>query len=180
MAKNKLIILDRDGVINQDSDQYIKCVEEWIPIESSLIAIARLNKANYKVAIATNQSGIARGYFSLQTLTDMHHKMNTELSKFSGHIDAIEYCSDHPDKASINRKPQPGMLLELFKQFDVKPEETWFVGDSKSDIECAANAHCLAALVLTGKGQKTLNTEIDKKIPVFKDLSSFVDFLLGD
>lgn len=180
MKKNKLIILDRDGVINLDSDHYIKTVDEWIPIESSLKAIALLNKSNYKVAIATNQSGISRGYFSHQTLTDMHNKMAEELAKTGGHIDAIEYCSDHPDNASQFRKPKPGMLLKLINKFNADPAETWFIGDSRSDLECAINAHCKPALVLTGKGQKSLNTGIDNDIPVFNDLADFVHFILSD
>ncbi|MGX5200324.1 D-glycero-beta-D-manno-heptose 1,7-bisphosphate 7-phosphatase [Aliikangiella sp. IMCC44632] len=176
-----LIILDRDGVINLDSDDYIKSVDEWIPIQSSLRAIAKLNSLGYKVAVATNQSGIGRGYFDTATLALMHKKMSHELAKVGGHIDALEYCPDHPQSAGPNRKPAPGMALNLLAQFNAKPEHTWFVGDSISDIECAINAGCRPALVLTGKGSKTLqNPKLLEDIPRFKNLARFVDFLIAE
>jgi len=176
---NKLIILDRDGVINLDSDDYIKSVDEWVPIESSLKAIARLNQAGYKIAVATNQSGIARGFFDTTTLTMMHKKMDMELAKVGGHIDALEFCPDHPEQAGPDRKPNPGMAIRLLNLFNADPAETWFVGDSLSDIQCALNAGCNPALVLTGKGERTsANPALCESIPVFDDLSAFVDFLL--
>jgi D-glycero-D-manno-heptose 1,7-bisphosphate phosphatase len=175
----QLVILDRDGVINLDSDQYIKSAEEWIPIESSLRAIAKLNAHGVKVAIATNQSGLARGLFNSTTLAMIHKKMEMELASVGGHIDALEYCADHPDKAGPFRKPNPGMLLKLIDLFSVTAKDTWFVGDSISDILCARNANCKAALVLTGKGTKTLaNSALSKSIPVFRDLATFVDEIL--
>ncbi len=177
---NKLIILDRDGVINLDSDDYIKSPEEWIPIESSLKAISRLNKAGYWVAIATNQSGIARGYFDHTTLALMHKKMELALAHVGGHIDAIEYCPDHPDNPSHNRKPNPGMLEKLLQQFSVEPSETWFVGDSASDLECAINANCKPALVMTGKGKRTLSKskgKLPEQVKCFDDLHAFVEHL---
>lgn len=177
---NKLIILDRDGVINRDSDDYIKTPDEWIAIPSSLKAIAALNNAGYHVAVATNQSGIARGYFDTTTLTLMHKKMELELAKVGGHISALEYCPDHPDNPGPNRKPNPGMPNKLLGLFDAKPEETWFVGDSRSDIECAINAKCKPVLVLTGKGRRTLqNYSANDELAVFEDLKSFVENLLG-
>ncbi|MEP1743287.1 MAG: D-glycero-beta-D-manno-heptose 1,7-bisphosphate 7-phosphatase [Kangiellaceae bacterium] len=177
---NQLIILDRDGVINLDSDDYIKSPEEWIPIKSSLRAIAKLNRAGYWVAIATNQSGIARGYFDPMTLALMHKKMELELAQMGGHIDAIEYCPDHPENPTHCRKPNPGMLEKLLEQFSVEAAETWFVGDSSSDLECAINAHCKPALVLTGKGQKTLSRgNLPEQVSCFKDLDEFVEKLLA-
>lgn len=177
---DKLIILDRDGVINLDSEHYIKNPDEWIPIPSSLRAISELNKAGYKVAVATNQSGISRGYFDPITLAMMHKKMEMELAKVGGHIDALEYCPDHPDNPGPDRKPNPGMVNRLVELFKVEPEETWFVGDSKSDIDCAQNAECKPALVLTGKGKLTLEKgELPENMPVFTDLKSFVEWLLG-
>jgi len=169
-----LIILDRDGVINFDSDDYIKSVDEWIPIESSLVAIAKLTQANYHIAIATNQSGLSRGYFNLDTLNDIHAKMCSLIQKQGGHIDAIEFCPDHPDQAGNDRKPAPGMILRLLKQFKANARETWFIGDTLSDMNCALNADCKPALVLTGKGTKTSQSPLfDKNIPVFNDLLSF-------
>lgn len=185
----KLVILDRDGVINLDSDNYIKSAEEWIPIESSLQAIARLNNAGYKVAIASNQSGIARGYFSEIDLVMIHKKMEIALAKVGAHIDALEYCADHPDKASNMRKPNPGMLNKLIEMFNIKAKTVWFVGDSASDIECAFNAGCKPALVLTGKEKNVLGKNIqsiqktqekqNKELMTFDSLSHFVDYLLN-
>jgi len=178
--QQKLIILDRDGVINLDSDNYIKTPEEWIPIQSSLKAIAQLNRAGYKIGVATNQSGISRGFFDAITLAMMHKKMELELAKVGGHIDALEYCPDHPNNAGPDRKPSPGMANTLISLFNANPEETWFVGDSLSDINCALNANCKPVLVLSGKGRKTsLQSNLPKNLPIFNDLSSFVSNLLG-
>ena len=177
---NKLIILDRDGVINLDSDDYIKSPEEWIPIESSLRAISKLNRAGYWVAIATNQSGLARDYFDQTTLALMHKKMELALANVGGHIDAIEYCPDHPDQATHYRKPNPGMLEKLIKQFKVNSADTWFVGDSLSDLNCAVNAKCKPILVLTGKGKKTLSGgNLPKPTECFENLDEFVRSLLA-
>jgi len=176
-----LIILDRDGVINMDSDDYIKTPVEWVPIESSLSAIAKLTKAGFIIAVASNQSGIGRGFFNLDTLKQINDKMLKAVEDAGGLISEIEFCADHPDKAGPFRKPAPGMLNKLLKQFDAKPEETWFVGDSVSDIQCAKAAGCKPALVLTGKGVKTQQSlNIDKNVPIYKNLLSFVDELLGD
>ena len=178
---NKLIILDRDGVINLDSDNYIKSMDEWIAIESSLTAIARLNRAGFKVAVATNQSGISRGYFDLNTLTLMHKKMEMLLANVGGNIDALEFCPDHPDNAGPDRKPNPGMANKLLSLFNADPAQTWFVGDSISDVHCALNAGCRPALVLTGKGERTLlNPDLPKDVPIFSDLQAFVSELLGE
>ncbi|PHS20570.1 MAG: D-glycero-beta-D-manno-heptose-1,7-bisphosphate 7-phosphatase [Kangiella sp.] len=179
MSVNKLVILDRDGVINFDSDSYIKSPEEWIPIKSSLRAIAKLNQAGYKVAVATNQSGIGRGMFDHITLAMIHKKMEMELAKVGAHIDALEYCPDHPDSAGPDRKPNSGMVNRLLKQFGVNASETWFVGDSISDIDCARNSGCLPILVLTGKGKYTHSKIVKPNIPIFTDLSLAIDSLLN-
>lgn len=179
-----LIILDRDGVINLDSDDYIKNPEEWIPIDSSLRAIAKLNKAGYKVAVATNQSGIARGYFDTVTLSMMHKKMDLALAQVGAHIDALEFCPDHPENPGPDRKPSPGMAKKLLKLFNAQAGKTWFVGDSKSDIECALNAGCKPALVLTGKGERTLKKLTAQKqsqeVPYFENLAAFVEYILPE
>ena len=171
-----LIILDRDGVINYDSDDYIKSADEWLPIQSSIEAIAKLTRAGYSIAVATNQSGLSRGYLSDATLKKIHAKMLLIVNQAGGHVDAIEYCPDHPDTAGPDRKPAPGMALRLLKRFKANPEQTWFVGDSLSDMGCAVNAGCKPVLVLTGNGKKTqLANEFDTAIPVFDNLLSFVD-----
>jgi len=177
---NKLIILDRDGVINLDSDQYIKSPEEWIPIQSSLRAIANLNREGYKVAVATNQSGIAREKFDTTTLAMIHKKMELVLANVGAHINALEYCPDHPNQAGPNRKPNTGMVNKLLILFDADASETWFVGDSISDLQCASSAGCKGVLVLTGNGKNTIgDPAFNKNTPVFQDLDSFVEQLIS-
>jgi D-glycero-D-manno-heptose 1,7-bisphosphate phosphatase len=172
---SEVIILDRDGVINEDSDDYIKSPQEWIPIKGSLEAIKRLNKAGFKVALASNQSGIARGYFDEAMLESMHDKMKTLLAQRGARIDEIEYCPHGPTDNCLCRKPKPGMLLQIAKKLSVKPAQMTFVGDSLSDIQAARMAGVKPVLVKTGKGLKTLDKlEPDDAIPVFNDLAHFV------
>jgi len=175
----KLIVLDRDGVINHDSDAYIKSKEEWQPIDGSLEAIARLNHGGYTVVVASNQSGLARGYFDIEALSSMHRKMDEMLSKIGGHVDAIFYCPHGPDDGCSCRKPKPGMLLEIGQRFNVSLKDVVFIGDTISDMKAASNANAQAILVRTGKGEKAekiLQAECkDKdKVPVFDDLAAAV------
>ncbi|MBD3653458.1 D-glycero-beta-D-manno-heptose 1,7-bisphosphate 7-phosphatase [Kangiella sp.] len=172
--KIKVIVLDRDGVINHDSDDYIKSAEEWIPIAGSLPAIAKLNR-RFKVAIATNQSGIARGFYDEPILHAMHDKMDSLLQEYSGHIDHIEYCPHHPDDGCACRKPETQMLEHIADKFSAKPEEMVFIGDSSSDYHCAQNFGCPFVLLLTGKGLKTLNKLAGKDLIVEKSLAMLVD-----
>ena len=177
----KLIVLDRDGVINHDSDDYIKTTDEWVPIDGSLEAIARLNQGGYTVVVASNQSGIARGYFDIETLTAMHRKMAALLEKLGGHVDAIFYCPHGPKDNCDCRKPKPGMLLEIGQRFNVSLEDVVFIGDSMADIKAAANANARSVLVRTGKGEKAekiLQAENRDDIPVFDDLAAAVTAIL--
>jgi len=177
--KAKLIILDRDGVINLDSDSYIKSPDEWVGIDSSFRAIAKLNRAGYKVAIATNQSGIARGYFDRLTLTMIHKKMEMALAQVGAHIDALEFCPDHPDQAGPDRKPNPGMINKLSTLFNIDVGDIIFVGDTTSDIQCAVNAGCKPVLVLTGKGKRTIEKgNLPADLAIFENLELFVESLL--
>ena len=177
----KVIVLDRDGVINHDSDAYIKSPEEWIPIDGSLDAIARLNHSGYTVAVASNQSGLARGYFDIEALAAMHKKMDDMLTKIGGRVDAIFYCPHGPDEGCSCRKPKPGMLLDIGQRFNVSLEDIVFIGDSVSDIKTASNALAKAMLVRTGKGRKAekiLQLEHGEPVPVFDDLASAVTSIL--
>ena len=168
----ELVILDRDGVINEDSDNYIKAEYEWQALPGSLEAIADLNKAGYKVAIATNQSGISRKLFSVQTLTDIHKKMLSELSDKGGFIDKILYCPHRTKDNCTCRKPSPKMLLTIMKSLNISNEKTLFIGDSIKDTKAANNAKCSAALVKTGKGTKTIEKHSSElvDIPIFENL----------
>ncbi len=177
----KLIILDRDGVINYDSDNYIKSPEEWIPIEGSLEAIARLNELGFIVAIATNQSGIARGFYNSDVLEAMHTKMHNLLKKVGGKIDYISYCPHGPDEGCACRKPKSGMLLEISKHFSIEPEKVTFVGDSRGDIQAAESANMAFVLVKTGKGERTLAAEVTNEnkpsYAIYDSLQEFVGMI---
>lgn len=172
--KIKVVVLDRDGVINHDSDAYIKSKDEWIPIAGSLAAIAKLNQ-RFKVAIVTNQSGIGRGYYDESVLAEMHQKMTAMLAVKDGKIDHIEYCPHHPDEGCECRKPKTSMLENVALTFNVDPSEMVFVGDSKSDYECAKDFDCGFILVLTGKGLKTLESLAGKNIQIEKSLAKLVE-----
>lgn len=152
----KLIILDRDGVINEDSDAYIKSPEEWQPIPGSLGAIARLAKAGYRITVATNQSGVGRGLFDLDTLARIHGKMQLAVAAVGGRIDAVFFCPHSVDANCGCRKPKPGMIHEILHRFQVAPAGVLVVGDSLRDLQAAASAGCQPVLVLSGKGRATM------------------------
>ena len=178
----KLIILDRDGVINEDSDDYIKSPDEWMPIPGSLDAIARLNHAGYSVAIASNQSGIARGYFSLETLVAMSVKMNDMLALLGGRIDAMFFCPHGPKDGCDCRKPKPGMLTEIGNRFQTGLGNVFFVGDNMNDVMAAQAAGAIPLVVRTGKGEQTARmvAENDADIPVYNDLADVANAILVD
>ena len=152
----KLIILDRDGVINRDSDACIRNADEWRPLPGSPEAIARLSRAGYRVVVATNQSGIARGLFDLATLASIHAKMLQTVAAAGGRIDAIFFCPHGPDDGCACRKPRPGLFLEVLGRFRATPAEVHAIGDQLRDLQAAHAAGCRPILVLTGKGQATL------------------------
>lgn len=170
----KLVILDRDGTINEDSDSYVKSIDEWRPIDGSLDAIARLTQAGYRVVVATNQSGIARGLFDTSTLIAIHDRLQQAAAQAGGRIDAFFFCPHAADSACECRKPKPGMLLEIARRFNVSLSDVYMVGDAQRDLEAAAAAGARPVLVLTGKGRKTKS---DARMPpgteVFADLAAF-------
>ncbi len=176
----KIIILDLDGVINQDSDNFIKSVDEFVPLPGSVEAIARLKKAGYKVYIATNQSGIARGYYDLATLHAMHDKLATLLEHYGVAVDGIEFCPHGPDDHCNCRKPLPGMYERIAKQAGVTDySDIIVVGDSLRDLQAAQQIHARPHLVRTGKGERTIaKGEGLDNIPVYRDLADFTDQLL--
>ena len=176
---NKLVILDRDGVINEDSDDYIKSVDEWKPIPGSAEAIARLSRAGYLVAVATNQSGIARNYFSLDTLTAMHDKMESLVKAAGGRIDGIFFCPHGPDDRCQCRKPSPGLIIQIEQHFSQSAAGAFIVGDSKRDLEAGLAKNCTPILVRTGKGQRTLDKGLDiGNLVVVDDLQAAVTYIL--
>ncbi|WP_449430449.1 D-glycero-beta-D-manno-heptose 1,7-bisphosphate 7-phosphatase [Pseudomonas putida] len=174
----KLLILDRDGVINHDSDAYIKSLEEWIPIAGSIEAIAQLSKAGWTVAVATNQSGIARGYYSLQTLEAMHARLRELVAEQGGEVGYIVYCPHGPDDGCACRKPKPGMLLAIAEHYQAKLAGVWFVGDSKGDLEAALAVGAQPVLVKTGKGARTLEKGVPENTVIFDDLAAIASELI--
>lgn len=152
----KLVILDRDGVINFDSDRFIKSPDEWKPIPGSLEAIARLNQAGYRVVVATNQSGIGRGLFDMAMLNAIHDKLYRALAQVGGRIDALFYCPHSADLNCQCRKPRSGMFEEISRRFNISLQGVPSIGDSLRDLQAAAAVGAQPILVLTGKGQGTL------------------------
>jgi D-glycero-D-manno-heptose 1,7-bisphosphate phosphatase len=174
------IILDRDGVINYDSDQYIKSPDEWHPIPGSLEAIAQLNRAGFHVVIVTNQSGVARGLYNIEILDQIHEKLISELAAVGGCIEEIFFCPHHPDEGCHCRKPKPGMLQKFQKKYGANLAETFYIGDSLVDMQVAATMGCKPILVLTGNGPKTLekNPELSSSIKIAADLPEAVKYVL--
>ena len=176
----QLVILDRDGVINEDSPDYIKSLEEWIPVAGSLDAIARLKRAGYAVAVATNQSGVARGLFDVATLDRMHAELGRLLAGRGCALDAIAYCPHGPDDGCDCRKPRPGLYHQISRRLDLPLEGAIIVGDSRRDLEAAQAVGAVPVLVLTGKGTATRDTgRLPEGTRVYADLAAVVDDLVG-
>lgn len=179
----KLIILDRDGVINRDSDSFIKTPDEWLPLPGSLEAIARLNQAGYRVVVSTNQSGVGRGLFAMATLNAIHQKMHTSAQQVGANIDAVFFCPHTQDDNCDCRKPKSGMLLEIAKRFEInlRHENVVVVGDSLRDLQAGFVVGCRPYLVLTGKGQDTMSKGgLPPGTKVYADLAEVVDMLLSN
>lgn len=171
----KLIILDRDGVINYDSEQFIKSPDEWKPIPGSLEAIARLNQWGWRVVVASNQSGIGRGLFGMDTLNAINEKMVKSLAQAGGRLDAIFFCPHAANSTCNCRKPKPGMFEQIAERFNASLERVPAVGDSLRDLQAGMAVGCKPYLVLTGKGQKTRD---DPALPegtlIYPDLAAVV------
>lgn len=168
----KLVILDRDGVINVDSDQFIKSPEEWKPIPGSLEAIARFNHAGYRVIVATNQSGVGRGLFDMATLNNINRKMHEAVFHSGGRIDAVFFCPHAADSHCGCRKPKTGMFVDISQRFNMSLAGVPAIGDSLRDLQAAASVGALPVLVLTGKGEKT---KASGELPL--DTLTFADLL---
>lgn len=187
----KLVILDRDGVINHDSPEYIKSADEWIAIDGSIDAIARLYKAGFTVVVATNQAGLAKGKFDLDDLEAMHEKLTRLVEEQGAELGAIFYCPHHPDDKCKCRKPMPGMVDAIEAEFNTSAEGFYFVGDSLRDLQAAVSKGCKPILVRTGNGEKTLlqlaDAQIQTDFPqisvtnidVFNNLAAAADFIIA-
>lgn len=167
---SKFVLLDRDGVINEDSDAFIKSPDEWLPIKGSLEAIAMLNQHGYQIAVITNQSGIARGLFDEDALAQIHAKMQRLAAAHGGHIAAVYYCPHGPDSTCGCRKPKPGLVFQCAAEQQINLADTIMVGDSYRDLQAAIAAGAQPVLVKTGKGRKTLAEHPNLNLPVFENL----------
>ncbi len=175
MPLTKLIILDRDGVVNYDSDQFIKSPDEWKPIPGSLEAIARLNQAGFRVVLATNQSGVGRGLFDMAMLNTIHDKMHKALAQAGARIDALFFCPHAADSDCGCRKPKPGMFQEIGVRFNMSLAGVPCIGDSLRDLQAAAAAGGQPILVLSGKGRATLEKGgLPEGTLIFDDLGDAV------
>lgn len=175
------VILDRDGVINQDSEDYIKSADEWLPLPGSINAIAKLSQHGFRVVVATNQSGIARGLFDEYALAQMHHKLCSMVEEAGGTIDGIFYCPHSPEAGCDCRKPATGLLRQIESEFACDLAGSFFVGDSIKDLQAAQAWQCKPLLVRTGKGLSTesqLSEHALTQTPVLNDLSAAIDFIL--
>lgn len=176
----KLIILDRDGVINHDSDEYIKSPDEWAPIPGSLEAIARLKRAGYTVVVASNQSGVGRGLFTLDMLHKINEKMQREAAEAGGSLDEIFYCPHAPQDNCGCRKPKPGLLRDIATKFNHDLKGVPAVGDNLRDIEAAQAVGAKPVLVRTGKGMETIKSgKLPAGVEIHDDLAAYVDALLA-
>ncbi len=176
-----LIILDRDGTINEECDDYVKSPEEWVPLPGSLEAIARLNHAGWHTVIATNQSGLGRGLFDMATLNAMHLKMNGLLAKLGGRIDAVFFCPHTPDENCECRKPLPGLVKQIGERYGVDLNTVPIVGDSLRDLQAGAAVGCPTHLVRTGKGRDTEASQSQLRVPntqVHDDLTAFAEYMI--
>ena len=179
----KLVILDRDGTINADSDQYIKSAAEWVPLPGAIEAIARLNHAGWHVVVATNQAGLGRGLFDVAALNAMHTKMHRLLAAQGGRVDAVFYCPHTPDDQCSCRKPQPGLFEQIGERLGVDLKGAPVVGDHLRDLQAGAAVGCEPHLVLTGKGAGYRGRPLPETFPtgtrVHEDLCAFAGYLLS-
>jgi len=179
----KVVVLDRDGVINQDSPDYVKSEDEWIAIPGSIEAIASLSNAGYKIAVATNQSGLGRKLFDEFALARMHQKFCGLVEEAGGQVDGIFFCPHSPDEECEYRKPGTGLLQQIESEFSCSLKGQYFVGDSMKDIQAASAFSCVPVLVRTGNGlvtEKQLSPELSATCLVFDDLASATKHLLSN
>ncbi len=176
----RLIVLDRDGVINRDSDAFVKSAAEFIPLAGALEAIAALSRSGFLIAVCTNQSGIGRGLLSEDDLNEIHGKLERGVAEAGGRLHGIRYCPHLPEDGCDCRKPKPGMVQTLMRELRVDPSRTTFVGDSIRDLDAGRAAGCRVVLVRTGNGSKA---EIEARRlgyrEVFDNLAAFANTEIG-
>jgi D-glycero-D-manno-heptose 1,7-bisphosphate phosphatase len=178
----RLVILDRDGVINHDSDEFVKTPAEWLPIDGSIDAVAKLCQAGFTVAVATNQSGIGRKLMDRAALEAIHDKLRSQVRVAGGDVDRIAYCPHHPDDGCDCRKPAPGLYLQLSREYGLPLDGVPIIGDTMRDLEAARAVNARAILVLTGNGEKTA-AELQQRgetVETFADLDAAAAALIAE
>lgn len=181
----KLVILDRDGTINEDRDDYVKSADEWVPLPGALEAIAKLNHAGWHTVIASNQSGLGRGLFDMAALNAMHAKLNHLLARLGGRIDAVFFCPHSPDEQCACRKPLPGLFEQIGERYGMHLKGVPVVGDTQRDLQAGLAVGCEPHLVRTGKAAGLDDAQLQQwlaRLPgttVHADLSAFADFLIA-
>jgi D-glycero-D-manno-heptose 1,7-bisphosphate phosphatase len=176
----RLVIVDRDGVINEDSDDYIKSVGEWRPIAGSLEAIGALTRGGYQVAVVTNQSGLGRGLFDEATLAAIHRHMLAAVHAAGGELAGIYYCPHAPDADCDCRKPRPGLFRNLERELGLSVRGAPYIGDKLSDVEAAEAAGARPILVRTGRGVAAEAAAAARGVAVFDSLSAAAQHLLAE
>jgi D-glycero-D-manno-heptose 1,7-bisphosphate phosphatase len=177
----KLIILDRDGTINHDRDDYVKSADEWLPLDGALEAIAKLNHAGYTIAVATNQSGIGRGLYGMAELNAMHEKMNRLLKQVGGRVDSIFFCPHDPTAESCNcRKPLPGLFEQIQERYGADIRQVLSVGDALRDLQAAAAVGCPVHLVRTGKSEQKAPDNLPAGTRIHTNLMAFADWVIAN
>jgi D-glycero-D-manno-heptose 1,7-bisphosphate phosphatase len=179
MPQRRYVLMDRDGVINHDSEDFITSPEEWRPIEGSLEAIPMLNKQGYDVVVITNQSGLARGLFNVAMLSKIHDKMHRLLAEQGGKVAAIYHCPHGPDDLCNCRKPKPGLLEQFALEKNIDLKSVFFIGDSLRDIQAAQAVGAKPILVKTGKGVLTLVNNPNLNVPVFENLYDAAEYIIS-
>ncbi|HJP04720.1 MAG: D-glycero-beta-D-manno-heptose-1,7-bisphosphate 7-phosphatase [Chromatiales bacterium] len=180
LSQPQAVLLDRDGVINRDSPDFIKTPDEWVALPGSLEAIARLTKAGFLIGIATNQSGVGRGLFSIDTLWDIHQKMLAEIYAAGGFVTRIFFCLHTPEDNCDCRKPKPGLLYQAAELFACGFDNMTVIGDSERDLEAAIAIGARPVLVRTGNGRATEHLPAAKDIGIYDDLGAAVDALVAE
>lgn len=175
-----LVVLDRDGVINEDSDRFIRSADDWRPVPGSLDAIARLSRTGFEIVVFTNQSGLARGLFDRAALDAIHARMLRAVEGHGGRLRGVYVCPHGPDDDCVCRKPRPGLLRQIERDLGVGLRGVPVVGDSRRDLEAAAAVGARPILVLTGKGRITLEETLPFSVEVYPDLAAAVDVLVGE
>lgn len=180
---SKLVVIDRDGVLSQDPEAYVRGPEDWQPLPGALEAVARLNQAGWRVVIATNQSGIGRGLFDMTSFNAFNVRMHKALAEVGARVDAVFFCPHAPEEACDCRKPAPGLFLEICRRFGALPEQVMAAGDSVRDAQAAAAAGCQPHLILSGKSSACRDDGLPEGLPpatrVHRDLQAFADWVLA-